>query len=134
MLSPIPKSEGKRRSLAVVFNAQINEEDMSMTMLRLIAKSSSNKLLSVDYLAAKISTKLEEGDFNGTVRLACSEDTFAEPSDATYAALWEKHSTPPFDSSLPLPPTQAGGLHVSGPKLSRQSCHFPVVLRVVPMG
>ena len=110
-----PSRGGKRRSLAAVFNAQINGEDTSLSS-RLVKKSSSKKPHSVDYLATKVSAKLE-GDFKGAVRLACSEDTFAEPSDATYAALWEKHPAPPLDSSIPLPPTQAGGLNVSEPEI-----------------
>ena len=84
---------------------------------RVWSQSSSKKPHSIDYLATKVSAKLEEGDFKGAVRLACSEDTFAEPSDATHAALREKHPAPPLDSSIPPPPTQAGGLNVSQPEI-----------------
>ena len=68
---------------------------------------------------------MEEGDFKGAVRLACSEDTFAEPSDATYAALREKHPAPPLDSSIPPPPTKAGGLNVSEPEIVKAILSFP---------
>ena len=52
------------------------------------------------------STKLEEGDFRGTVRLACSEDAVAEHNDATVAALWAKHPAPHPDTNFPLPPQE----------------------------
>ena len=37
---------------------------------------------NTDLLEDRVSAKLEEGDFRGAVRLACSDDTFADP-DAT---------------------------------------------------
>ena len=51
-----------------------------------------------------MSSKLEEGDFKGAVRLACSEDTLAEPNEATFSALREKHPSPPPGSNIPPPP------------------------------
>ena len=123
-MSPIPSRGGKRKSLAAVINAQINGEDTSLSS-RLVTKSSSKKPQSVDYLATKVSAKLEEADFKGAVRFACSEDTFAEPGDATYAALREKHLAPPLDSSIPPPPTQAGGLNVSEPEIVKAILSFP---------
>ena len=119
-----PSQGGKRRSLAAVINAQIKHEDMSLST-RLITKSSSSKKpLSVDYLAAKVLAKLER-DFKGAVRLACSEDTFAERSDVTYTVLREKHPAPPLDSSIPPPPTQARGLHISEPEIVKAILSFP---------
>jgi hypothetical protein len=41
---------------------------------------SSKPWNSVDALAARVSSKLEEGDYKGAVRLACSRDTIAEHS------------------------------------------------------
>ena len=43
-------------------------------------------------ISKRISSKLEEGDYKGAVRLAYSEDTFAEPSLDTIEALKAKHS------------------------------------------
>ena len=110
--------------MAAVINAQINEEDTSLSS-RLVTKSSSKKPHSVDCLATKVSAKLEERDFKGAVRLVCSEDTFAETSDATYAALREKHPAPPLDSSISPPPTQVGGLNVSEPEIVKAILSFP---------
>jgi len=47
--------------------------------------------------------KLEEGDFRRTVRLVCSEDSVAEASTATIAALKSKHPTAHTDTTLPPP-------------------------------
>ena len=51
-----------------------------------------------------MSEKLEEGDFKGAVCLACSEDSIADRSDATFIALKEKYPPPHPDSSIPSPP------------------------------
>ena len=45
----------------------------------------------METLAARVSSKLEEGDYRGAVRLASSQEKFAEHSDATTAALRLKH-------------------------------------------
>ena len=45
-------------------------------------------------VAAKISGKLEEGDFTGAVRLASSDDVLAPYDEATFAAL-QKRLIPP---------------------------------------
>ena len=34
----------------------------------------------MEVLASRVANKLEEGDYKGAVRLACAEDTIAEPS------------------------------------------------------
>ena len=52
-------------------------------------------------LASRVSSEIEEGEFNGTVRMACSEDTIADTSDATYSALQQKHHSPHLDPSIP---------------------------------
>ena len=58
----------------------------------------------LESLATLVSSKLEEGDFRGAVRLACSEDSCAEMSDSTLKALQQKHPAPHPDSSIPPPP------------------------------
>ena len=57
-------------------------------------------------LATRVSTKLEEGDFRGAVCLACSEDSVADHSDASMAALRAKHPAPHSDTILPAPPLE----------------------------
>ena len=50
-----------------------------------------------------MSAKLEDGDFRGAVRLACSEDCIADMDPATFAALQAKHPPPHPLSSIPPP-------------------------------
>ena len=45
----------------------------------------------LDILAGRVSAKLEEGDFKGAVRLACSEDRFALPNETTLCILKNEH-------------------------------------------
>ena len=33
----------------------------------------------MDMLAVRVASKLEEGDYRGAVRIACADDTIAEP-------------------------------------------------------
>ena len=64
------------------------------------------------WLSDRVSSKLEEGNYKGAVRLACSEDTMADHSDITLSALRLKHPPPhpesnivqqDFDNPLPFP-------------------------------
>ena len=48
--------------------------------------------------------KLEEGNFKGAVRLACSEDSMADRSVVTFTALKEKHPSPHPNSCIPPSP------------------------------
>jgi len=57
-------------------------------------------------LLPSVSEKLEEGDFKGAVRLACSEDSIADKSDVTFAALKENRPPNP-NSSIPSPPDRS---------------------------
>ena len=67
---------------------------------------------SIIHLASRVSSNLEEGDFKGAVRLACSDDTLADMSDATYCALQRKHPAPHPDSSIPPLPVQLSTMPV----------------------
>ena len=58
-------------------------------------------LVSLDRL---VKEKLEEGDFKGAVRLACSKDFMADRSIATFTDLKEKHSSPYPNSCIPPSP------------------------------
>ena len=55
----------------------------------------------MESLAARVSAKLEEGDFKGAVRLASSDDVLAPMNAATYEALLERHPPPHPDSMIP---------------------------------
>lgn len=56
-----------------------------------------------DNLAARVSSKLEDGDIRGAIRLAASDDTMAPFDDLTAAALRDKH--PARAASHVPPPT-----------------------------
>ena len=75
------------RSLATLVNKQLrNEEDPPPAP----GKPSKKRVVVSDPLESlgkRVSIKLEEGDFKGSVRLACSEDSPAEKDNATLAAL-----------------------------------------------
>ena len=80
-------------------NKQLNEEiDVEPTAS--VAIKTQRKKGNCNYLASKVSSKLEEGDLKGAVRLACSEDSFADFSDTTHTALLLKHPSSP-DSAIP---------------------------------
>ena len=55
-------------------------------------------------LAARVTSKLEEGDFRGAVRVAASEDSFAPMDDRTLHLLQQKHPSAYPDSSIPSTP------------------------------
>jgi hypothetical protein len=55
-------------------------------------------------VAALVSSKLEEGDIRGAIRLAASDDTMAPFDDVTAVALHDKHpSTFAISCAIPLP-------------------------------
>ena len=58
-----------------------------------------------EYLAMRVSAKIEEGDFRGAIRLASSDDTLADASDETYNALCAKHPASHPDSQIPPGPS-----------------------------
>ena len=78
-------------------------------------------------LAKRLSSKLEDGDFKGAVRITCSEDTMADLNEETLSALHAKHPPLHPDSSFSSPleiPTVARKGHCALPncaatKLSR---------------
>ena len=97
-----PRTGGHRQSLASQVNKLVElEADPVVASIRPLSKPSSQNL---DTLATRVTTKLEEGDFKGAVRLACSEDSFADLSNDTIAALKSKHPAPHPDTKIPMPP------------------------------
>ena len=69
-------------------------------------KQSSTRRSSCNELAARVSSKLEEGDIRGAIRLAASEDTIAPFDDVTAEALREKHPVRAPSDCLPTPPSK----------------------------
>ena len=101
----MPKRGGRHWSLSKWINQRLSdeEEDTASTTMRSHAtkKRITDPLQS---LASRVSAKLEEGNFRGAVRLACSEDSIAEANDTNLAALQSKHPAPHPDSNMPSPP------------------------------
>ena len=96
----------RHSTLASRVNKQLREEvDPPLPPHRPSGPSSRSSKKGIKdpmaYLASRVSSKLEEGDFKGAVRLACTEDTIADKRDATLEALKLKHPPPHPDSSIP---------------------------------
>jgi hypothetical protein len=67
-------------------------------------KPSKSRQSSDFNLAARVSSKLEDGNIRGAIRLAASNDTLALFDDVTAEALRSKHpSRVTHDSPLPMP-------------------------------
>ena len=66
-----------------------------------------------DALHHLISLKLEEGDFRGAIRLACSEDSIAPSTEETYSALVAIHPQSHPHSSYPPAPSVSDYLSIS---------------------
>ena len=109
-----PARGGHRWSLAAAINRQLSDEvDYPPTPSRSSLKNFHRPQDPIKSLASRVSLKLEEGDFKGAVRLACSEDTIADMSEATFSAL-QKHPSPHPDSSIPPLPQCSYCLGVLG--------------------
>ena len=62
-------------------------------------------------LGKKVASKLEDGDFKGVIRLACSDDRLAPFNSSTLAALQEKHPVPHLDTVIAPSPNLIHGRH-----------------------
>ena len=93
---PQRQKGGKQPSLTSLVNKQLREEiDPSVNQQRWTKSAGKrNNKDPLTQLAKRVSAKLEEGDFKGAVRLACSSSTIADRNDATLDALKKKY--PPF--------------------------------------
>ena len=100
----IPSRCGRRWSLATMVNRQLIEEEDPPPTPKKPSRRRVAKNDPIESLGKRVSAKLEEGDFRGAVRLACSEDSLAEKCDATFSALEQKHPSPHPDSSIPPTP------------------------------
>ena len=56
---------------------------------------------NLDRLAARVSSKSEEGDFTGAVRLSVSSDSVAIKDASTIVVLQSKHPPPHHDTYMP---------------------------------
>ena len=100
----VPSRGGHRRSLVAAIAKQLGEEADGPSTPPVSSCGRRARRPPQDpteFWASRVSMKLEEGDFRGAVRLACSEDSIAASSDATFAALQFKHPPPHPDSFIP---------------------------------
>ena len=126
----VPKHGGRRWSLTTQFNRQLNDEcDEPLTRFK---PSCGPKMMkdNTDLLGDRVSAKLEEGDFRGAIRLACSDDTFADPDATTIAALRSKHPAAHPETTLPSPPDHDDLEGV----LSVNECDIRQAIRSFPKG
>ena len=101
-LSTCSKEGGHRRSLATIISQQLRDEvDPDPSQQAPGQRHHKQTQLPWTTLAARISSKLEEGDFKGAVRLASSEDTIRDPNGVTVEALRSKHPTSHPESVIP---------------------------------
>lgn len=99
---------GSRYNLTKAFKRQVEDEvDPAPVPLQRQQGRKSRKRIPVESLAANVAAKLEEGDFTGAIRLACSEDTMADGSEATLNALRAKHPAPHPDTEIPPAPLES---------------------------
>jgi len=116
-----PSRGGKSRNLtsAVIKQVQLYEYGTSPTdqpSSRLAARRP--KKLNDEQLAAIASSKLEDGDVKGAVRLLCSDDGLAVPNSATFNAISCLHPAAPVDrrsvSSTDISAIQVTSVAVKG--------------------
>ena len=94
---------GRRWSLAMAVNSQLREEAAPPSSPPSRSRQRGSQSSPQDILkslASRVSVKLEQGDFKGAIRLACSDDMLADMSDATFASIQQKHPTPHPDSVI----------------------------------
>jgi hypothetical protein len=91
-----PPRGGKRWKLSSLVNNQISEESSNSGNFpsNLDCRGKVGARTQIDLLAARVSSKLEESDYKGAVRLVCSEDVFATHDSHTLEALRAKHPPP----------------------------------------
>ena len=106
-----PRRGGLRWSLAKCINQQLAEESdpsplpaHQPPLSRRPGQGHSASQEPLQFLTSRVSEKLEEGDFRGAVRLACSEDSVAREGEASIAALKAKHPDPHPDTKCPQLP------------------------------
>ena len=119
---------GRHWFLATAVNSQLRVEagPPSSSHPKSCSRRSQSSQDPSEFLASRVSVKLEEGDFRGAIRLACSEDTIADLSDATFDALLQKHPPPHPDSIIPPRPVALfAPIVVSEEEVARAIQSFP---------
>ena len=131
----MPRRGGHHWNLAKLVNQQLEEESdpPHSTGHRGSAPRSTTRQHqdipdALQLVANKVSAKLEEGDFRGAVRLACSGDSIAEVNNSTIGTLRSKHPVAHPDTSLPSAPKEEAleaALEMSAREVSQAIRSFP---------
>lgn len=115
-----PKRGGRRRNLSgLLINHAIAEE------LDVSPPPQISRRTNPDKRAARVSSKLEDGDFRGAVRVASSRDNFCTPDERSLHLLRAKHSPPHADTSLPDFQTPGDPLVVASTDVAKAIQSFP---------
>ena len=77
----VQKRGGRQRSLASAVNAQLRDESLTQPHPSQRQPGLYKPRDPQSLLATQVSSKLEEGDYKGAVRLTCSKDTIAVIND-----------------------------------------------------
>ena len=80
-----------------------------------------------------MSSRLEEGDFRGAVKLASASSTVAEASEETFIALQDKHP-PASCNSYPPPPSSGDSFVVNASEVTAAIRSFPAGSSAGPDG
>ena len=104
----MPRRGGPRRSLATEVNQLLREECDPPPLNPTPTAQPRSRLRHkhLETLASRVSIKLEEGDYRGAVRHACSDDAILDLTEETLSALRSKHPPPHHDSRNPPPPDE----------------------------
>ena len=131
----LPKRGGRRRNLAAAVNQQLRDEtDLAPQAPRRDLRSRSARD-PFGYLAKRVSAKLEEGDYTGAVRIACSEDSIAVINQETLSELKAKHLPAHPDSNFPPAPESPTLLaEITEKEVARAIKSFPCVSAGGPDG
>ena len=118
-----PRRGGHRRNLAALVNLALDEEaDIIPSQSQSQPRFSREKNGS---LAARVSSKLEDGDFRGAVRVASSSESICRPDSRSLDLIKEKHPSSYPDSSFPPPPDHQHPLVVSPSTVQKSVLSFP---------
>ena len=98
-----PPQGGRRRSLALTINWQVDKEEYPSNLPKMQRHGSCNTS-DAWQACGLVSSSLEEGDFRGAVRLASTTSSIVEANAETLATLLEKHPPSAGNGSYPLPP------------------------------
>jgi len=120
-----PKRGGKRHNLASTIKKRICSFSHSSQSVDSVAAPSSRRLSDDAILAQVIAAKLEDGNIRAAIRILCSDDTPAAPSEETLARLQEKHPKSSIIQGSLFAPTVDSALQVVESDVRKAVLSFP---------